>query len=65
MIVEMVHSRTRLSAGALAVAGILFVLYPIIRPFSDEITPSGRRGVLGNRHVLQADRIVERVVELV
>lgn len=41
MIVEMVQSRTRLLAGALAVAGILFVLYPIIRPFSDEITFQG------------------------
>ncbi len=34
-------SRIRLSAGALAVAGILFVLYPAIRPFSDETTLQG------------------------
>src|SRR5438270_7109714 len=41
MIVETVQSRTRLLAGALAVAGVLFVLYPIIRPFSDEISFQG------------------------
>ncbi len=34
-------SRIRLGAGALAVAGILFVLYPAIRPFSDEISLQG------------------------
>ncbi len=33
--------RIRLSAGALAVAGILFVLYPAIRPFSDETSLQG------------------------
>lgn len=41
MIVEMVQSRTRLLAAALAVAGILFVLYPAIRPFSDEASFQG------------------------
>lgn len=41
MIVEMVQSRTRLLAGALALAGILFVLYPVIRPFSDETSFQG------------------------
>lgn len=34
-------SRVRLGAGALAVAGILFVLYPAIRPFSDETSLQG------------------------
>ncbi len=34
-------SRIRLGAGALAVAGILFVLYPAIRPFSDESSLQG------------------------
>lgn len=34
-------SRLRLGAAALAVAGILFVLYPAIRPFSDEVTLQG------------------------
>lgn len=34
-------SRVRLGAGALAVAGILFVLYPAIRPFSDEVSLQG------------------------
>ncbi len=37
----MMGSRTRLAAGALAVAGILFVLYPVIRPFSDEESLQG------------------------
>lgn len=31
----------RLGSGALAVAGILFVLYPAIRPFSDETSLQG------------------------
>ena len=96
MIVEMMRSRTRLLVGGLAVAGVLFVLYPIIRPFSDEASFQGAAAfastawvesgvpfaagfalyipqffgtygsrVLRNRHVLQRDRIVERVVELV
>jgi uncharacterized membrane protein len=34
-------SRIRLGAAALAVAGVLFVLYPAIRPFSDEATLQG------------------------
>jgi hypothetical protein len=34
-------SRIRLGAGALAVAGILFVAYPAIRPFSDEVSLQG------------------------
>jgi len=34
-------SRVRFAAGALAVAGILFVLYPAIRPFSDEKSLQG------------------------
>jgi hypothetical protein len=33
--------RVRLGSGALTVAGILFVLYPAIRPFSDESTLQG------------------------
>ena len=41
MIVEMMQSRTRLLAGALALAGVLFVLYPVIRPFSDEASFQG------------------------
>ena len=35
------RSWIRLGAGALAVAGVLFVLYPAIRPFSDEATLQG------------------------
>jgi hypothetical protein len=33
--------RVRLAAAALAVAGILFVLYPAIRPYTDETTLAG------------------------
>lgn len=33
--------RVRLSAAAFAIAGVLFVLYPAIRPFSDETTLQG------------------------
>ena len=33
--------RVRLSAAALSIAGILFVLYPAIRPFSDEASLQG------------------------
>lgn len=38
---ESTESRIRLGAAALAVAGVLFVLYPAIRPFSDEATLQG------------------------
>jgi hypothetical protein len=34
-------SRSRLGAAALALAGILFLLYPAIRPFSDEVSLQG------------------------
>jgi di/tricarboxylate transporter len=34
-------NRVRLSAAALVVAGILFVLYPAIRPFSNEASLQG------------------------
>ena len=34
-------SRTRLGALALAVAGVLFILYPAVRPWEDESTVSG------------------------
>jgi hypothetical protein len=33
--------RVRLGAAAFAIAGVLFVLYPAIRPFSDETTLQG------------------------
>ncbi len=36
-------SRVRLGAVSLAVAGLLFVLYPAIRPFSDETSLQGAR----------------------
>ncbi len=35
--------RTRLAAFALVIAGVCFVLYPAIRPFSDESTLQGAR----------------------
>lgn len=34
-------SRIRISSTALATAGILFVLYPALRPFSDEVSLQG------------------------
>ena len=34
-------TRVRISAAALTIAGILFVLYPALRPFSDEVTLRG------------------------
>jgi hypothetical protein len=41
----MVMTRVRLGALALAVAGVLFVLYPAIRPYSDETSLEGAAGV--------------------
>jgi hypothetical protein len=41
IVVEMMGSRTRLLAGAMGGAGILFAMYPIIRPYSDEATLQG------------------------
>jgi hypothetical protein len=35
--------RVRTAALALAVAGILFVLYPALRPYTDETTLDGAR----------------------
>jgi hypothetical protein len=35
--------RVRAAAAALAVAGILFALYPALRPYTDETTPDGAR----------------------
>lgn len=35
--------RVRVAAGALAVAGFLFVLYPALRPYTDETTLDGAR----------------------
>jgi hypothetical protein len=36
-------TRTRLGALALAVAGVLFILYPAVRPWTDESTVDGAR----------------------
>jgi hypothetical protein len=41
--VPMYSSRIRLSAISLVIAGILFVLYPASRPFSDEASLQGAR----------------------
>jgi hypothetical protein len=38
---SVIASRVRLSASALIIAGCLFVLYPAIRPFSDEVSLQG------------------------
>jgi hypothetical protein len=34
-------SRIRLGAAALGLAGVMFVLYPVFRPWNDESTPDG------------------------
>jgi succinate dehydrogenase hydrophobic anchor subunit len=41
--------RIRLSAMALAIAGILFVLYPALRPFSDEVSLQGAAAFASTR----------------
>jgi TM2 domain-containing membrane protein YozV len=43
MTTEIRWSRIRFGAAALVAAGVLFVLYPAIRPFSDEISMQGAR----------------------
>ena len=35
------RTRTRLGAIALALAGVLFILYPAVRPWRDESTVTG------------------------
>ncbi len=44
--------RVRLGAGALAISGILFVLYPAIRPFSDETSLQGAAAFASNSWIL-------------
>lgn len=44
--------RSSLAAIALAVSGILFVLYPAIRPFSDEVSLQGARAFASSAWVL-------------
>jgi len=41
-------TRTRLGAAALAVAGLLFVLYPAVRPWRDESTADGARAAMSS-----------------
>lgn len=43
--------RVRAAAVALAVAGILFVLYPALRPYTDETTLDGARAFTSNAWV--------------
>jgi hypothetical protein len=45
-------SRVRLGALSLAVSGILFVLYPLIRPFSDEASLSGAEAFASTAWIL-------------
>ena len=49
--VAAIHSR-RVPAAALAVAGLLFVLYPLLRPFSSEVGLDGARAFASSRWVL-------------
>lgn len=44
--------RTRLSAAALVVAGLLFILYPTLRPFSDEVSLEGAAAFAANNWLL-------------
>jgi hypothetical protein len=41
-------ARARFGALVLAVAGVCFILYPALRPFSDEITLAGARAFASN-----------------
>jgi hypothetical protein len=41
MNISITKNRLRLSAFALIIAGVLFFLYPALRPFSDEVTLAG------------------------
>jgi uncharacterized membrane protein YhaH (DUF805 family) len=50
--IEASQYRVRAGAIALAVAGILFVLYPAIRPFSDETTLAGAQAFASNAWVV-------------
>ncbi|MFF4774712.1 hypothetical protein [Microtetraspora fusca] len=44
-------SRARLGAGSLAAAGVLFLLYPLVRPYSDETTLAGARAMASSAWV--------------
>ncbi|WP_198031783.1 hypothetical protein [Bradyrhizobium sp. Ec3.3] len=46
----MFASRMRVGAGALVVSGVLFVIYPALRPFSDESSLLGAPRPLGLGH---------------
>ena len=45
-------SRIRLGALSLAIAGILFVLYPLFRPFSDESSLQGAEAFASTAWIL-------------
>jgi hypothetical protein len=44
----MTTTRNRLAAAALAVAGLLFLLYPAVRPWHDETTAAGAVASMGS-----------------
>ncbi|MCT9935125.1 hypothetical protein N5079_33480 [Planotetraspora sp. A-T 1434] len=44
-------SRARLGAGSLVAAGVLFLLYPLVRPWADETTMDGLRGMASSSWV--------------
>jgi hypothetical protein len=48
----MATARVRLGALALAVAGVLFVLYPAIRPYSDETSLQGAAAFASNAWIV-------------
>lgn len=41
-------SRIRLGAAALGLAGVMFVLYPVLRPWRDETTAAGATAAMGS-----------------
>lgn len=47
-------SRIRLGAAALGLAGVLFVLYPVFRPWHDESTPQGAAASMGSANWLMS-----------
>src|SRR5215218_11162161 len=49
-------TRVRLSTAALIIAGLLFVLYPAMRPFSDEASLQGA-AAFASPYCLGSDRL--------
>ena len=61
----MIAVRVRLTAGCFALAGLLFVLYPAIRPFSDETSLQGAAAFGSNAWVIAHSLAIVAFVLLV